>query len=126
MCEELFPTVLIHCNHFHSLRMNKEFRMLTELIGFMMKLLTVPGLGRCPHGLGPFLNGICPGLKRGRHLPCPGILMHLLCSGQSVLLLQDVGGTGLQTLSVHEVRLTQSLSLAQLERHIPRLFRTFA
>ena len=41
------------------------------------------------------------------------------------MLLQGVGGGGLQTPSVHEVPLTQSLSVAQLGRHIPRLSRAF-
>ena len=79
-------------------------------------------------GLGPFLPG-GPGLgwKRGRHFPwsSPRLLIHRVCSGQSEVLLQGVGTGGLQTPSVHEVPLTQSLSLAQLGRHIPRLSRSF-
>ena len=98
-------------------------------IKFVTKLLTLPGLGLGPGlpGFGPLLPGPGLGWKRGRHFPSssPRLLMHLVCSGQSVLLLQGVGGMGLHTLSVQEVPLTQSLSLAQLGRHFPRLFSAF-
>ena len=86
------------------------------------------GLGPGPPGLGPFLPG-GPGLgwKRSRHFPCssPRLLTHRVCSGQSEVLLQGVGAGGLQTPSVHELPLTQSLSVAQLGRHIPRFSREF-
>ena len=82
------------------------------------------GLGPGPAGLGPFLPG-GPGLGwiRGRHFPwsSPRLLKHRVCSGQSEVLLQGVGAGGLQTPSVHEVPLTQSLSVVQLGRHIPLL-----
>ena len=51
--------------------------------------------------------------------------MHRVCSGQSEVLLQGVGAGGLQTPSVHELPLTQSLSVSQLGRHIPRFSRAF-
>ena len=92
----------------------------------MTKLLTLPGLGPGP-GFGPPLPGPGLGWKRGRHFPSSSLrlLMHLVCSGQSDVLLHGVGGGSLQTLSVHEVPLTQSLSLAQMGRHFPLLFSVF-